>query len=363
VPEVAAPLDPGAFPYGAERPAGWNGGQPYADDPHAQPPLDEGLDDAPGDDDVTRQIYVGETFAGANLGVGELLARPSAAGVPSPFEALPKSVPPPALPSLSESASPSRRPPTAQMSYGIVVGIVVGIIALISGALYLTRGSQPASVHFTTAPRDARVRINGKLLSASESPFVIHDLEADRSHELEIEKEGYRSWSTTLALSSGQVLSLPQVTLVPLPAAQTPEPPRQVEPAVEPVAPSAASAARGVVKDRRASVRVTSSKTPAKSAGTKPAASRTKAAAPKAAAPKPAAPAGAAGTGVLRLNSRPWSQVTIDGRLIGNTPQMNLALPAGNHSVVLVNPQFKLRKTIKVRIAAGKTITRVVDLQ
>ena len=41
-----------------------------------------------------------------------------------------------------------------------------------------------------------------------------------------------------------------------------------------------------------------------------------------------AAPAGG-NQGTLRINSRPWSQVYVDGRLIGNTPQMNIPLSLG----------------------------------
>ena len=67
--------------------------------------------------------------------------------------------------------------------------------------------------------------------------------------------------------------------------------------------------------------------------------------------------------GVLRINSRPWSQVSIDGRPVGNTPQTTLQLRAGLHTVRLVNPDFGLKKSIKLRIAAGETLTKVVDLQ
>ena len=79
----------------------------------------------------------------------------------------------------------------------------------------------------------------------------------------------------------------------------------------------------------------------------------------------PAAPTAAAksGQGVLRLNSRPWSQVSVDGKRVGNTPLMNQPLSAGTHTLRLVNPDFKLVKSIKVQIKAGETLTKVVDLQ
>ncbi|MDM7916840.1 MAG: PEGA domain-containing protein, partial [Candidatus Eisenbacteria bacterium] len=56
-------------------------------------------------------------------------------------------------------------------------------------------------------------------------------------------------------------------------------------------------------------------------------------------------------------------QVSVDGRLIGNTPQMNIQLPAGLHRITLVNPDFNIRETQNVMIEAGQTVTRVIRLQ
>ena len=69
------------------------------------------------------------------------------------------------------------------------------------------------------------------------------------------------------------------------------------------------------------------------------------------------------GPGTLRINSRPWSQVTIDGKSVGNTPQMNLSLPSGAHKVTLVNPEFNLRKTLTITIKPGQVETQIVALQ
>ena len=72
--------------------------------------------------------------------------------------------------------------------------------------------------------------------------------------------------------------------------------------------------------------------------------------------------AGGTGPGTLRINTRPWSQVYVDGRLIGNTPQMNISLPAGSHRVTLVNPDFNIRQSVSVTIEAGQVTTRVLTL-
>ena len=49
-------------------------------------------------------------------------------------------------------------------------------------------------------------------------------------------------------------------------------------------------------------------------------------------------------------------------RLIGNTPQMNISLPAGSHRVTLVNPDFNIRQSVSVTIEAGQVTTRVLTL-
>jgi serine/threonine-protein kinase len=67
-------------------------------------------------------------------------------------------------------------------------------------------------------------------------------------------------------------------------------------------------------------------------------------------------------TGTLRLNSRPWAQVTVDGRPVGNTPQPSLQLSAGKHKLQLSNPQLGLTKNVSVNIKAGETTTQVVNL-
>jgi serine/threonine protein kinase len=69
------------------------------------------------------------------------------------------------------------------------------------------------------------------------------------------------------------------------------------------------------------------------------------------------------GMGTLQINTRPWSQVYVDGRFIGNVPQMAISLRAGDHRVTLVNPEFDIRQTITVSIKAGETTRRVITLE
>lgn len=67
-------------------------------------------------------------------------------------------------------------------------------------------------------------------------------------------------------------------------------------------------------------------------------------------------------SGTLRVNSRPWAQVFVDGRLVGNTPQLALIVTPGEHSVRLNNPTFAMTKTMQVDVGAGKLVTLIEQL-
>ena len=66
--------------------------------------------------------------------------------------------------------------------------------------------------------------------------------------------------------------------------------------------------------------------------------------------------------GTLQVGTRPWSQVFVDGQLIGNTPQMNIPVHAGTHRLTLVNPDFNIRETVSVTVGAGETVRKVLTL-
>jgi hypothetical protein len=65
----------------------------------------------------------------------------------------------------------------------------------------------------------------------------------------------------------------------------------------------------------------------------------------------------------LRINSRPWSQVFVDGQLVGTTPLLGVSVTAGKHAVRLVNPEFDMAKTFTVNVAPGESLTRIEMLQ
>ncbi len=348
----------------------------------------------PGDNDVTRQVRVDETFPG-------LRAEQSGEFPPSlelprqavqAMQAAEHSAPTP--PMAAPSSSATFPAPAIERSYLPVVAVVVGIIAVIAAALYAFRDPGTATIHLATEPKDAIVIVDGQRVPARTSPFVISEVKAGVEHTIAVEKPGFSAWSTRLRVHGNQVLDLPAVTLEPavgasppaapvenpiakeLPAekpASSAEPARPSEPMLAPTpAPRDINSVRPTPRPASArpnpehSAHVAPAVTHAAALHAHTAHEHAPAPAPFAHAAKPAAaekPAATGGTGVLRINTRPWSRVFVDGKLIGNTPQMNIVLPPGKHQLKLVNPDFGMTKTLSIDIAAGKTVTKVLSLQ
>lgn len=92
--------------------------------------------------------------------------------------------------------------------------------------------------------------------------------------------------------------------------------------------------------------------------------------APSPATPKPAPSAapsvsvdaperpGPAATGYLTIDTYPWTRVTAQGRVLGDTPLVRVPLPAGTHVLTLENPNEKVHQTTVVVIKAGETVSR-----
>ena len=83
---------------------------------------------------------------------------------------------------------------------------------------------------------------------------------------------------------------------------------------------------------------------------------------PRAAASAPSPTRSAAEFGFLTLDSTPWSDVSVDGTPVGQTPVVRVKLPAGPHVLTLVNREQGLSTTYQVTIEAGKTSVRRVGL-
>jgi hypothetical protein len=69
----------------------------------------------------------------------------------------------------------------------------------------------------------------------------------------------------------------------------------------------------------------------------------------------------AAAVGKATIDSRPWSLVFWRGRRLGETPVINVELPAGNQPLVLVDEAGR-RYNRTIRILAGRSVRERFDL-
>ena len=52
----------------------------------------------------------------------------------------------------------------------------------------------------------------------------------------------------------------------------------------------------------------------------------------------------------LSIDAEPWAYVSVQGRALGPTPLAHVRLPAGQHRVVLENPDHKVTRTVAISI-------------
>ena len=67
-------------------------------------------------------------------------------------------------------------------------------------------------------------------------------------------------------------------------------------------------------------------------------------------------------SGFLTLATNPWTNVMFNGRNLGTTPLIRVSLPAGTHTLRLVNEEQGINRTYRVTIEAGELLTRRVGL-
>jgi serine/threonine-protein kinase len=77
-------------------------------------------------------------------------------------------------------------------------------------------------------------------------------------------------------------------------------------------------------------------------------------------APKPEA---APSFGFLTIDTSPWSLVSVGGRPLGQTPLMNVKLPAGSQVLSLRNPEQGIETSYPVTIESGKTTVRRIGIE
>jgi len=77
-------------------------------------------------------------------------------------------------------------------------------------------------------------------------------------------------------------------------------------------------------------------------------------------APTPAPAPARAEPGLLSLNAVPWGRVSIDGRVVGNTPVLDLRVAPGAHRVRVERPGFEPYER-DISVVAGQRL-RITDI-
>jgi hypothetical protein len=189
----------------------------------------------------------------------------------------------------------------------------------------------------TSYPAGAQILVDGKDTGVT-TPGSIPNL-SPGLHAVELRLAGHYATGLPAVLEEGHTLGLPEVELRPLPAASLFS------------APSAMPERAGAPPTRSIRRVARRTRTATDLGAAELAVARE---------PEPAAESG--GSGLLQINSRPWARILVDGEFMGNTPQLRLRLPAGQHSVRLVNEPLHMSKTLSVTIRDGETLTKVETL-
>jgi serine/threonine protein kinase len=67
--------------------------------------------------------------------------------------------------------------------------------------------------------------------------------------------------------------------------------------------------------------------------------------------------------GYLTFDSYPWTEVSENGKSLGTTPLVHVALPPGTHTLSLENAEQGIKKSYSVTIKSGETVSRRLGLK
>jgi len=60
--------------------------------------------------------------------------------------------------------------------------------------------------------------------------------------------------------------------------------------------------------------------------------------------------------GTLRVNTRPWTVIYINGERFGTTPQPNIKLDPGKYRITFKRPELKIKVTKRILIESARTV-------
>jgi hypothetical protein len=218
-------------------------------------------------------------------------------------------------------------------------------------------------------PAGATASLDGKDLGGR-TPFKVEGLQPGK-HKLEVQADG-RTWSQEVVLEPGKMIELRAVLTAP---GQPPhqqvlaerEPPKEERPPKEKEQKGETLASLLRQPPPKGKKNPVDRPKPDEAVAASPPPKRAKLPGPPEESPPPVKPVerpASSGEGFLRLGSKPWTKIAIDGKDTGETtPQGKMRLSAGRHSVTLTNPQFGVKESFSVEIRAGETETVIKDLR
>jgi len=71
----------------------------------------------------------------------------------------------------------------------------------------------------------------------------------------------------------------------------------------------------------------------------------------------------AASFGFFTIDTSPWSQVSVGGKALGQTPLISVRLPSGTQVLTLRNPESSIETSYPVTIESGKTTVRRIGIE
>ena len=251
--------------------------------------------------------------------------------------------------------------------------------ATVSATLERPSASSFGAVRVTSNPSGATVLIDGSSVEGA-TPLTVPELQPGVEHSVSITRDGYQTHNQQLVLQAGDLHEM-AVTLERTPLAEgqarlvvrtTPEsasvevggetyesgsPYELVLPAGETRVTIAASGYEELVRQvtlpggREVELPVELERSSRRSGGS------------MRRQPMEETPAPSGGPGQLTFDARPWCNVSVDGRSLGQTPIVNRSLPAGPHRVTCTNPELGVTRNVSITIEPGQTTRQRVSLE
>lgn len=201
-------------------------------------------------------------------------------------------------------------------------------LKVVKGKITVTPGTPGAKVYIVSGADRRELPI---------LPISV-DIDTSKSWQLEANRVGFTDYRQAVSFDDGQAEKTFVVTLDPRGAVAT-------NPAPPPVAQDPRPAPQPVALAPKPP-KPTPAPTPD----------------PGPSAPDPAA-AGGGGDSFLDINSIPVSNVLLDGKPIGTTPKIHVPVTPGTHTVVFVNAEQGLKKSVSVQVGAGETKKAIAKLK